>query len=141
MTMSSFMSMYRCIQVEHNMFQYCYGNVFLPGHKITMATSVVFSIYGAIKLHGNRAVLMAFVAGTGLLYLSVLFRRLGKFHELSERLLNSWQGSRDPVLKRFLRSSRPVQVTIGSYYAVTGKTVMSLGAIITNASTNMLLSF
>ena len=134
------MQMYRTLQIQHNIFEFCLRDIFFPGHKVTMGSAVVFSIYGGVKLDGGRAVLMTFVACTGLAYLSILFRRLGKFYELSVDLRKSWKGQ-DKLTERFILSSPPLQINIGNYYYVCKTTVVNLGGIIINSAINMLVTF
>ena len=136
----TFMKMYRCLQAQHNIFEFCLRDIFLPGHKVTMSSAVVFSIYGGVKLEGGRAVLMTFVACTGLAYLSILFRRLGKFYELSVDLRKSWNGQ-NTFMDRFILSSPPLQINIGNYYYVRKTTVANLVWIVINSAINMLVTF
>ena len=135
-----FMQMYRNLQTQHTIFEFCLREIFFPGHKVTMCSAVVFSIYGGVKLDGGRAVLMTFVAGTGLAYLSILFRRLGKFYDLSVDLQKSWKG-RDRLVDRFILSSPPLRINVGNYYFVCRTTVANLGAIIIDSAINMLVTF
>ncbi|CAG7817439.1 unnamed protein product [Allacma fusca] len=135
-----FIKMYRTFQVEQMFFNYCLQNLFFPGHKVLMGGLAVLSTYGAIKVHSPRAILMGFAAFTSLLYLSILFRRLGRFFEVSSEVLHSWQGQTH-YMRAFLRSCKPLSVNIGNYYIAKKTTVLCMWGIIINMTINLLLSF
>ncbi|CAG7717449.1 unnamed protein product [Allacma fusca] len=132
-----FSNTYRGIQILQNMFNYCFQHEYFSYQKILVSAVAVFGFYGAVRIHGSRAVLMTMIGVMFSLHLSVMFRQLGKFYDISTEILNSWKGSSS---KKILKSCRPLRVQISDYYCVQKTTILVLMGVIINAAITLLLS-
>ena len=102
---------------------------------------IIRSIYGALKGEGLVRVLQGVVGFCAWLYLQLAFRALGSIHETSDQALrmgrrmngNSW-------FRRFLRSCKPLKVTVGGLYYVDRGMPLTLAAIILESTVNLLIA-
>ncbi len=139
--LQNFIKTYRELQVLHNVCNSYFQSLFFPAHKFILVNISVIGIYGSIKVPGPRSIIMTVGATMSLMYLSLLFRRMGKLYEKSVEVLHSWKGERGKYIKKFVLGSKPIRVKIGFYYYVRKTTVIIIWSTVLNFSTNMLLSF
>ncbi|CAG7728005.1 unnamed protein product [Allacma fusca] len=132
-----FSNEYRSIEIMQNFFNYCFQYDYLPYHKLLMSSIAVFAFYGAIRIHGTRALIMAIINIIICLHLSVIFRQLGKLHDSSTKMLNSWKGISSRMV---LKSCRPLRVQVSDHYYVQKTTILVLMGVIINAAITLLLS-
>jgi hypothetical protein len=135
------MKLYRTMQILQNMFNFCFQYWLFPTHKFIVMNAAVLGTYGAIKLHGPRGIIMGVTAALALVYLSVMFKSLGKLYDVSESSLGSWKMDGNKVMRKFVKSSPNIRCEVSSFYSVKKATVIVIWGTVFNFATNMLLSF
>ena len=113
----------------------------IAAHKIPFALVIIRGIYGALKGEGLVRILQGVVGGSAWLYLHLAFRALGSIHDTSDEALrvsrrmngNSW-------FRRFLRSCKPLKVSVGGLYYVDKGMPLTLAGIILESTVNLLIA-
>lgn len=136
-----FSSTVRSLQVLHRLWQHSHQAWFCPSHKFVAISVGTLSSYGVIKLSGPRSIVMGFTAALSLLYLSTLFYKFGKLHELSGQVLENWRHSPTSTrwMRKYVRSVPTFKVDIGSFYYVQKTTVIMVMWTVLNNTVNLLL--
>ena len=108
--------------------------------EMILITIVVFGLCGSVWAEGFQAVRLFVVAIFSLGLLVTFWKGLGAVYETSVEVLALWKHQKRPYVRKFLRATRPVRVEIGSYFYADGSMVLTLLAIITENTFNVLLA-
>ena len=134
------MAKYRAMQVLQAQFDHCFQVLLLPAHKALITAVAVLGTYGAIKIHGPRSLLMAGLAAAVSAHLARYFRIGGKLYSTSHEVLGSWNCGGKGLVKKFIRSCRPLSLHVGYFYEVRKTTVLVLFGVIINSTITLLVA-
>ncbi|XP_035709381.1 uncharacterized protein LOC110851927 isoform X1 [Folsomia candida] len=139
-----FQNVYRSLQLLQAEFNFCCRDWLFPTHKGVVMMVAIVGIFGAIRLPPPRSVVMGVTATFAMLYLSLIFWRLGKIRQKSGETLKAWKtaagGARSKGFRKWLRSCLPLRVEIGGFYIVDRATVVVVWGTVFNFTTTLLLS-
>ena len=108
--------------------------------EVFVITSAVFGICGSVWAEGAVAVRIFLVAMLCLYVLVTVWKGLGDVYENSVEVLARWRYHHGVHFRKFLRSTRPVRVEIGSYFYADRTLVLTLLNIIAVNTFNVLLA-
>jgi len=98
-----------------------------------------FSIFGAVRLSGPKSLKLSDSSTMALLFLWMLFKKLGTTYVLSENFLQRWKYSvgRNRVARKFIIAATPLRAHVGSVYWVRKATVIEILQIIFSMTINL----
>ncbi|CAG7824251.1 unnamed protein product [Allacma fusca] len=132
---------YRRLSVLQAHFNATFGKWVL-GAEITLMWVVVFNIFLAIVFGTVRGTVNG-VIGT-IIFLQ-FYKMMGQTYELSKGTLGSWRKVTyrvdSPWMKRSMRACKPLAVNVGSFCYADKSLMLTILAIISSASANLILTF
>ena len=135
-----FSRLYRALQILHVQ----HGNAFGPplaAHKVPFALMIIRSLYGALTGEGVIRLLQAAVGLCAWIYLQLAFRLLGNVCENSEGSLKEFaRMGGNPWFTRFLKSCKPLKVSMGGLYYVDRGMPLTLAAIIVESTVDLVIA-
>ena len=110
--------------------------------EVILITTVVFGLCGSVWAEGFRSIRLFIVAAFALSFLVTIWTGLGALYESSVEVLTVWKAQTGLPLdaRKFLRSTRPIRVEIGSYFYADRPLVLTLLGVITENTFNVLLA-
>ena len=110
--------------------------------EVILTTMVVFGVCGSVWTEGAGAIRIFLVAMLSFYVLVTVWKGLGDVYQNSVEVLATWsqQEGNSLLLRKFIRSTRPVRVEIGSYFYADRSMVLTLLDIITQNTFSLLLA-
>ena len=110
--------------------------------EVVLVTTVVFGLCGSVWSEGFRSLRMFIMSSFTLSFLVIIWTGMGTLYESSVEVLGLWKAQTDlpPHIRKFLRSTKPIRVEIGSYFYADGPLVFTLLGIITENTLSVLLA-
>ena len=110
-------------------------------YEIIFITGAVLGFYGSVRLKGARALQQICV---GIFYFSTLihlWKNMSEVYETSVELLHGWKDMiKDKWFRRFLQSTRPARMNIGSFYYADREIILTIMQIIMNNTCTLIMS-
>lgn len=110
-------------------------------YEIIFITGAVLGFYGSVRLKGARALQQICV---GIFYFSTLihlWKNMSEVYETSVELLHGWKDMvKDKWFRRFLQSTRPARMNIGSFYYADREIILTVTQIIMNNTCTLIMS-
>ena len=114
----------------------------LWGFLIVLMCTAIFAICGAVWDDGGRKMHMTSIAVFMTVLINIIYTKLASLFEVSEAVLTGWRrgNALRPWFPRFLRSTPPLRVLIGSYFYADKELVLTTMGIIADNSVTLLVS-
>ena len=101
---------------------------------------VILNVYQAVIVRSYRALVLAFTVGTGFCW---TLKQLAGVYEASRDVLFSAQRRTQDIQKwgrKFLRSCRPINIPVGSFFYVDRPLILTVLSIVINSSASLILT-
>jgi len=133
---------YQQLEVLQTLYNCCFCFWYIPSLKWCVMNIAVFSIFGAVKLSGSKSMKLLGSSTMALLFLWMLFKKLGTTYVLSENFLQRWKSAvgRNRAARKLIAAVKPLRAHVGSMYWVKKTTIVEILQIILSMTINLFLA-